>query len=109
MRHDCDIEYDGGRNNMEDDDDEDFVLSEEEKGFGENFWQIDELFDILDIRKTGELDRAAFKHGLHALRVDMTDKEMSDVFDKIAEDNADGNTDMLTYKAFIKYLQYVDM
>merc|ERR1712156_575642 len=35
----------------------------------------------------------------------MTDKEMSDVFDKIAEDNADGNTDVLTYKAVIKYAQ----
>lgn len=86
-------------------DENDFELTEEEKQFGEQFWALDELFNILDIHGTGELDRAAFKHGLHALQVDLSDDDMDNVFRQICNDD---KTEFITYRAFIQYLQFTD-
>merc|ERR1711897_94 len=86
-------------------DGDDFELTEEEKQFGEQFWALDELFNILDIHGTGELDRAAFKHGLHALQVELSDDDMDNVFRQIVNDD---KTEFITYKAFIQYLQFTD-
>eukprot|EP01083_Nonionella_stella_P019633 54533_1 len=88
-----------------DEEEEDFALSAEEKQFGEQFWALDELFNILDIHNTGELDRGAFKHGLHALQVELTDDDMDQVFRQIVNDD---KTELITYKAFIQYLQFTD-
>ncbi len=38
-----------------------YDLTEEEKQSGEQFWALDELFNILDLHGTGELDPGAFK------------------------------------------------
>ena len=104
-RTDYDIEYAGGRH-MEDDDEVDFVLSEEEKAFGENFWQIDELFNALDVHGTGVLDLPTFKHGLLALEVDMNDEQMEATFRNIAEN--EGSSEEVRYRGFLKWVQYVD-
>jgi len=84
---------------------QDFELTEEEKQFGEQFWALDELFNILDIHGTGELDRAAFKHGLHALQVELSDDDMDNVFRQIVNDD---KQEFITYRAFIQYLQFTD-
>merc|ERR1712176_595231 len=89
---------------MEEDGD-DFVLSSEEKAFGEQFWALDELFNILDVHGSGQLDRAAFKHGLHALQVELSDDDMDAVFRQIINDD---KAEFITYKAFIQYLQFTD-
>merc|ERR1719461_698791 len=89
---------------MEEDGD-DFVLSQEEKAFGEQCWALDELFNILDIHGSGELNRAAFKHGLHALQVELSDDDMDAVFRQIINDD---KAEFITYKAFIQYLQFTD-
>merc|ERR1719242_1029441 len=89
----------------QDEEEEDFALSSEEKQFGEQFWALDELFNILDIHGTGELDRAAFKHGLHALQVELADDDMDNVFRLIVNDD---KSQCITYKAFLNYLQFTD-
>merc|ERR1719242_835880 len=89
----------------QDEEEEDFALSSEEKQFGEQFWALDELFNILDIHGSGELDRAAFKHGLHALQVELSDDDMDAVFRQIINDE---KAEFITYKAFIQYLQFTD-
>mmetsp|Transcript_25903 Transcript_25903/g.22643 ORF Transcript_25903/g.22643 Transcript_25903/m.22643 type:complete len:1251 (-) Transcript_25903:273-4025(-) len=95
-----DVDHDPNYN-----EEEDFELTEEEKQFGEQFWALDELFNILDIHGTGELDRAAFKHGLHALKVELSDDDMDNVFRQICNDD---KTEFITYRAFIQYLQFTD-
>ena len=113
MKHMDDERYIDDMNDDENDlkdggdyeEEEDFALSQEEKQFGEQFWALDELFNILDIHGSGELDRAAFKHGLHALQVELSDDDMDAVFRQIINDE---KTDFITYKAFIQYLQFTD-
>lgn len=97
-----DVDFDEDIDN--DGDNGHWQLTEEEKQLGEQFWALDELFNILDIYKIGSLDFAAFKHGLHALEVELTDDEMSDVFRQIDQQN----TGYITYKGFVKYLQFTD-
>ncbi len=97
----------GGMGDAMDDDGGDFLLTEEEKQFGEQFWALDELFNILDIHGTGELDRGAFKHGLHALCVELTDDDMDNVFRQIINDDT-GKQEFISYKAFVNYLQFTD-
>ncbi len=86
-------------------DDLQYELTEEEKRFGEQFWALDELFKILDVFEEGKLDLSAFKQGLHALRVNLTDEEMESVFDQIDLDQS--NT--IEYSEFIRYLQFTDL
>eukprot|EP01083_Nonionella_stella_P282666 961878_1 len=92
---------------IQEEEESNFLLTEEEKQFGEQFWALDELFNILDIHGTGELDRGAFKHGLHALQVDLNDDDMDAVFRQIINDDS-GKQEFITYKAFIQYLQFTD-
>jgi len=111
--HNIDDEFDVGADvNDGGDDDEDgdeFALTAEERQFGELFWAVDELFGILDIHKTGELDLATFKHGLHALQVELNDDEMDNVFSQIVGDDKSGNKKrMIGFKPFVNFLKMVD-